>query len=388
MTNPLKIVADAHIWGVKSAFASLPGFDVELCILESSEIRHRALLDADILLTRSATRVDAALLEGTPVRFAATATIGDDHYDKAWLESHGIAHANAAGSSTESVVEYLAATLLHLHTTGRIDIPSTTLGIIGVGRIGSRLAEFAGSWGIRVLRNDPPRARKEGSEGFSTLDTVLEKADLISLHTPLIRHGEDRTLHLLDGDCLARFRGNGIINAARGSCVDNHALDRWLDTDSARYAVLDCWEHEPDISRVLLAHPGCLLPTPHIAGHSLDGKAANTLYVYEALCEFLGVTTEWSPGLDGGDRIPLQIEASGDDWQQLQAIVRQLYPILNDAETMRGWLDLSAEELPRAFATFRRHYPERRSWPAFAVRLDRPAESLRKKAAAIGIHIL
>jgi len=388
MSKPLKIVADAHIWGVKSAFSSLPGFDVELCVMESRAISPRALHDADILLTRSATRVDAALLGGTPVRFAATATIGDDHYDKAWLESQGISHANAAGSSTESVVEYLAAALLHLHAVGQIDIPATTLGIVGVGRIGSRLAEFAESWGMQVLRNDPPRARLEGSGTFVSLDTILEEADLISLHTPLIRQGEDCTVHLLDAERLSRFEGMGIINAARGSCVDNHALELWLDADSARYAVLDCWEHEPDISRVLLANPGCRLPTPHIAGHSLDGKAANTLYIYEALCSFLGIKPTWSPGLDDGERIELQVETSGDDWQQLQAIIRHLYPIRRDSDTMRSWLDLTADELPQAFAAFRRHYPERRGWPAFSVHLQQPTESLSKKAAAIGIHIV
>lgn len=388
MAKPLKIVADAHIWGVKSAFSSLPGFDIELCIMESGAISPRTLHDADILLTRSATRVNAILLGGTPVRFAATATIGDDHYDKAWLESQGIGHANAAGSSTESVVEYLATALLHLHAVGHIDIPTTTLGIVGVGRIGSRLAEFAESWGMRVLRNDPPRARLEGTETFVPLDTLLEEADLISLHTPLIRHGEDCTVHLLDAERLSRFRGPGVINAARGSCVDNHALEHWLDADSTRYAVLDCWEHEPAISRVLLANPGCLLPTPHIAGHSMDGKAANTLYIYEALCRFLGVTPEWSPGLDSGERIPLPVATSGDDWQQLQTIVRQLYPIQRDSETMRGWLDLTADELPQAFSSFRRHYPERRGWPAFAVHLQQPTDSLRKKAAAVGIHIV
>lgn len=387
LSRPLCIVADAHIWGVASAFSSLPGFDVDLRTLENREITRRQLAEADILLTRSATRVDAKLLEGTPVRFVATATIGDDHFDKGWLDAHGIAHANAAGSSTESVIEYLAAALLHLHITGKIDIPSTTLGVIGVGRIGSRLADFCEAWGMRVMRNDPPRARQEGRNGFVSLDTLLAKADLVSLHTPLIRSGKDCTLHLLDGLQFERFAGTGIMNAARGGCVANPALTRWLDADTAHYCVLDCWEHEPDISRILLAHPGCLLPTPHIAGHSIDGKAANTLYAYEALCRFLNVPPQWKPGLRGGQQIELAIDASGDDWHQLAAIVRHLYPISRDADAMRSWLDLTAEQLPAAFTDFRRHYPERRGWQAYSVRLGNPGDGLRKKAAAIGIHI-
>jgi len=388
MSKPLTIVADAHIWGAKAAFSELPGFDVRLRLLENREINRQALLDADILITRSATRVNADLLAGTSVRFAATATIGDDHYDKAWLDNQGIAHANAAGSSTESVVEYLATVLLHLHSLGRIDIPATTIGVIGVGRIGSRLADFCESWGMRVLRNDPPRARLEGKGNFAALDTLLAKADLISLHTPLIRHGEDHTLHLLDEERLHGYQGRGIINAARGACVDNSALLDWLDDDDTRFAAIDCWENEPDISRVLLAHPGCLLPTPHIAGHSLDGKAANTQYAYEALCQFLGITPFWTPGLTGDKRISVMMDIPGDDWQQLQMIAEQLYPIGRDTETMRSWLDLTAAELPQAFTSFRRHYPERRGWPAFAVHVEQASDELRKKAAAVGIHIL
>jgi len=388
MGAPLTIVADAHIWGAKAAFAELPGFNVSLHLLENREITRQALQDADILLTRSATRVNAELLSGTPVRFAATATIGDDHYDKAWLDSQGIAHANAAGSSTESVIEYMAAALLHLHAVGRIDIPATTIGIIGVGRIGSRLADFCESWGMRVLRNDPPRARHESRGNFAPLGTLLAEADLLSLHTPLIRHGEDQTVHLLNTESLQRFQGRGIINAARGACVDNSALIHWLDGADERFAVIDCWEHEPDISRVLLAHPGCQLPTPHIAGHSLDGKAANTLYTYEALCLFLGITPGWTPGLIGETRIPIGLDIAGDDWHRLHLIAEQLYPISRDAETMRSWLDLSATELPQTFTAFRRHYPERRGWAAFELRLEDASDGLRKKAAAVGIHIL
>ncbi|PJC69820.1 MAG: erythronate-4-phosphate dehydrogenase, partial [Zetaproteobacteria bacterium CG_4_8_14_3_um_filter_59_5] len=127
----LNIVADAHIWGVESAFSSLPGIDVSLHVMEASEINRHALLHADALITRSGTKVNAQLLAGTPVRFAATATIGDDHFDKVWLDEQAIVHANAAGSSTGSVIEYMLTTLLELHARGLIDLPATRIGIIG-----------------------------------------------------------------------------------------------------------------------------------------------------------------------------------------------------------------------------------------------------------------
>ncbi|ATX81330.1 4-phosphoerythronate dehydrogenase [Mariprofundus ferrinatatus] len=293
MSSPLKIVADAHIWGVRSAFTQLNGLNSELTVLENRDITREKLLNTDILLTRSSTRVNAELLQGTPVRFAATATIGDDHFDKRWLDANGITWANAAGSSTGSVIEYMVTLLLYLHQQGRISIPSTTIGIVGAGRIGSALGKVCEAIGMKVLLNDPPRMRIEGDADFSSLDGVLERADLISLHTPMINTGEDTTWHLINSGVLDRFQGNGLINAARGGCVDNAALLRWLDGDASRFAALDCWEFEPSPMQSLIKHPQMAVATPHIAGHSLDGKAANTLYVYRALCRFLSIEADW-----------------------------------------------------------------------------------------------
>jgi len=359
----LKIVADAHIWGVESAFSALPGFDVALRVMESREISHDVLKDVDILLTRSSTRVNANLLKGTSVRFAATATIGDDHYDKPWLEANGIEWANAAGSSTGAVIEYMMATLLELHVRRLISIPDMTLGIIGVGRIGGTLATVCESLGMELLLLDPPRARIEGGRGFSSLDRMLREADVITLHTPLIREGEDKSLHLIDADFLSRFCGRGIINAARGGCVENNALADWLDGDAGRFAILDCWEGEPLVSRRLLAHPQLVIATPHIAGHSLDGKAANTQYVYDALCRYLGLRPEWSM-----ERVlPLNptVVLNGcdtDAWSDAHAAATTLYPIMQDVDEMRSWTGLNDDALARSFSEYRRHYPERRSW--------------------------
>ena len=362
-SRSLTIVADAHIWGVVSAFASLPGFDVDLRVMENHEITNEALKDADILLTRSSTRVNADLLEGTPIRFAATATIGDDHYDKAWLEANGIQWANAAGSSTGSVLEYMITALLELHGRGHIFIPDTTLGIIGAGRIGGALATLCQTMGMATLLNDPPREREEGSDCFSPMDELLSDADVITLHTPLLREGMDKTFHLIDAALLSRFRGRGIINAARGGCVDNDALADWLDESGERFAVIDCWEGEPLVSRRLLGNPQVVLATPHIAGHSLDGKAANTQYAYHALCSYLGIEPEWSMALLLPADDDVEVAACSEDvWRCMHSLASALYPMMQDVEAMRGWLTCSDDALAKAFASYRRHYPVRRSW--------------------------
>jgi len=386
MSAKLNIIADAHIWAVESAFSKLPGFDVDLTVRETSLITPDAVHLADILLTRSSTRVNADLLDGSSVRFAGTATIGDDHYDKAWLDAHHIGWANAAGSSTDSVIEYMITALLELHTRGLINIPDTTIGIIGVGRIGGKLAGLCKAMGMTVLRNDPPRARAEGADGFVSLDHVLEHADILTLHTPLIRDGMDCTVQLLGDKHLARFRGHGIINAGRGACIDNLALADWLDEDSKRFAVLDCWEREPSPDKRLLSHPGMAVATPHIAGHSIDGKAANTLFLYNALCAFLHIDPIW----DMHDHLPAPslthtIQAAGDCWHQLHAAAAWLYPLHEDDDTMKSWPDLTHSELPNAFTGYRRHYPERRGWQYTPIHFAHADADTLRLAHAIGI---
>lgn len=384
----LKIIADAHIWGAESAFSSIPGFDVELELLEQRDICREALIDADILLTRSSTRVNAALLDGTSVRFTATATIGDDHFDKAWLDARGIGWANAAGSSTGSVIEYMLAALLELHRRQLLSIPDTTLGIIGVGRIGGALAGVCEAMGINLLLNDPPRQRA-GETGFSPIDDLLQQADVVTLHTPLIRGGRDRSEHLVDATFLECFQGRGIINAARGGCIDNSALMNWLGRDGRRWAVLDCWEGEPAISRELLNHSQVAIATPHIAGHSLDGKAANTQYAYDALCHYLDVEPVWRMEAE----LPVvtdefDLPCSDDPWSGLHALVAKLYPIMRDDAEMRSWGALEERGLAAAFSTFRRHYPVRRSWSGVTVKMAAVDGLLAKTAQQMEMHVV
>lgn len=386
MSKPLIIVADAHIWGAREAFSQLPGYNVELRLLEHPAITRETVRDADILLTRSSNRVDASLLQGSRIRFAATATIGDDHYDIPWLEQQGIVWANAAGSSTGSVIEYMIAVLLELQAGGFIDIPQTSIGIIGAGRIGGRLAEICRNLGMQVLLNDPPRARREGDAGFVSLDAMFQQADVISLHTPLTLEGPDPTWHLLDAERLQSFRGKGIINAARGACLDNRALLDWLQEDAGRWSVLDCWEHEPDILQPLLAHRQCVIATPHIAGHSLDGKAANTLYVYRALCRFLGIEPVWNPDDALPQAQPLELPATGESWHDLHAAVQKLYPLMRDVHAMRGWSKLDETQRARAFRQYRRHYPERRAWHLVPVHFKTRDHRLPQLAKTIGIR--
>lgn len=389
MSRKLKIVADAHIWGVESAFSELGTFNVQLEVMENRHINSETVKHCDILLTRSSTKVDADLLHGSHVKFVATATIGDDHYDKQWLDHHGIIWANAAGSSTRSVIEYMITSFLYLHHQGDICIPETTIGIIGAGRIGSALATVCESMGMNILLNDPPRARHESDKQFCSLDKLLAQSDVISLHTPMIRTGEDTTYHLIDSKRLRQFQGFGIFNAARGDCIDNHALLDWLNRQSHHFAALDCWEFEPSPLQELFTHTQMALATPHIAGHSLDGKAANTLYIYRALCNYLQITPNWSPEASlPASPETVSIDNSDDYWKVLYQAANTLYPLPDDHDSMRSWGELTQSELPNAFRGYRRHYPERRAWECCPLHFDTTDDTLMQLAQAFGMKIV
>ncbi len=359
--NLLKIIADEHIWGVKSACEHLSGYDVDLSVLPPKDITANAVKDVDVLLTRTGTKVGAVLLAGSSVRFAGTATIGDDHYDKAWLDAHGISWATAAGSSTGSVLEYILAALLELQAQHIINLSSMTLGMIGAGRIGGKLVDICKALGIKVLVNDPPRQRMEGDAGFVSLDDLLNQSDIITLHTPLITEGEDKTQHLLDDKHLNAFQGKVIINAARGSCIDNTALLSWLNSKQAVYAVLDCWENEPAILPELLEHKQCVIATPHIAGHSLDGKAANTQYIYEALCNYLNIKPVWHMNDDLPD-VSFVCDEKIESWAALHDKVSEVYPIKKDHDALVACAGFNRSGIAERFVYLRRHYPVRRAW--------------------------
>lgn len=345
MTQNYKLIIDSNVWGGADAFAHLG----EAVILAHQDITSQSIHHAHTLITRSSTRANADLLTGSSVRFVGTATIGDDHVDKAYLASQNITFSSAAGSSTDAVVEYMLAAFFTLENMSKLSFSNDKLGIIGVGRIGSLLNQACGKLGLQTLLNDPPRGLS------ASLDDVLEHADILTLHTPLEHDGEHPTYHLLDADKLSKFKGKGIINAGRGACIDNVALLDWLNQDDEHFAVLDCWEDEPNINLDLLKHPQVLIATPHIAGHSLDGKAANTYFVYKDLCAFLEVKPTWH--MDAA--LPEINQVLAKDLSK-SGLALTMYPIQNDTQAMKD--AAVGADFTTWFSSYRKNYPIRRSW--------------------------
>lgn len=347
-----------------------------------SEISKKHLINADGLITRTRTICNRDLLEGTSLRFIASATIGFDHIDTVYCRENGIEWTNAPGCNSSSVEQYLVSTLLWLSIHRRIRLSGLCLGVIGVGHVGSKVARAARSLGMKVLLNDPPREREEGSTEFVSIEVLKKQADIISLHVPLNLDGADRTYHLADSEFLRGLRKGAIlINTSRGAVVDGKALLNAIRDGQLSDVVLDVFETEPFIERELLA--ALTLATPHIAGYSLDGKARGTLMSVRAMSRYfkLGMD-QWSPASIPAPEDPeiLMDAADGSVPELLWEIYNQTYDVSSD--------DFRLRSAPDKFEKLRSDYPFRREPSAYAVRLFQGFPEIRAMLENLGFDVL
>ncbi len=311
----MKIVADAYIPFLKGLLDDV----AQVEYLSPDKITADAVKDADALIIRTRTKCNASLLLGSTVQFIATATIGYDHIDTNFCAQNGITWTNCPGCNANSVVNYIHAVITYLlkdHLAGK------TIGIIGVGNVGRRVAEMAKQLGMNVLLNDPPRAQKEGPSGFVSLQEIQKQANIISIHTPL----NPDTHHLINKAFLENCSQTPlIINAARGEVCHTPDLLEYPGK-----IALDCWEGEPHISIELLNKVS--IGTPHIAGYSVDGKANGTRMAVEAVCRHFGIDKHIHIQVPGEKGLPYYVEGESN----------------------------ALKAHPEWFEAFRNHYPIRR----------------------------
>ena len=374
----MKIVCDNKIpflRGVLEPFA-------QVVYLPGKETTPEVVRDADALITRTRTKCNEALLKGSQVQVIATATIGFDHIDTAWCDRNGIFWENAPGCNSGSVQQYIASVLVTLARKYGFRLADKTLGVVGVGHVGRKVARIASLLGMKVLLNDPPRARKEGSEGFVGLDELCAQSDLITVHVPLQREGEDATWHLFDRARLESLRPDQIlINSSRGPVVDNAALKDVLLSGGLKAAVLDVWEGEPDLDPELV--DALAISTPHIAGYSADGKANGTSAAVQTVSRTLGLplaTWEVEEIPAPPQALSFTVEAAGKSLQDvLTEAVLHTYDVSQDSNALRGALD--------QFERLRGDYPVRREFPAFTVSLKDGTPEMAERLKAIGFKV-
>ncbi|MBC3951104.1 4-phosphoerythronate dehydrogenase PdxB [Pseudomonas folii] len=379
----MRIVADENIPLLDAFFA---GFG-EIQHLPGRSIDRAAVAEADILLVRSVTPVTRELLEGSPVRFVGTCTIGTDHLDLDYFQQAGIQWSSAPGCNARGVVDYVLGSLLTLAEIEGVDLAQRTYGVVGAGQVGVRLIKVLKALGWNVLVCDPPRQAVEGGD-FVSLEEILQRCDVISLHTPLDKGGEHPTWHLLDQSRLQQLRhGSWLINASRGAVVDNGALhDTMLEREDLQ-AVLDVWEGEPNVNTELADL--CVIGTPHIAGYSLDGRQRGTAQIYQALCGFLGQEAQISLA----DLLPrpwlaeVTLDERTDPVWALNTLCRGVYdPRRDDADFRRSLVGSVSQ--PVAFDLLRKNYPPRREIEGLNVKINGQSAALQALVTALGAVVV
>ncbi|WP_346858063.1 4-phosphoerythronate dehydrogenase PdxB [uncultured Draconibacterium sp.] len=373
----MKIVVDNKIPYIKGALEPF----AEVVYLPGSETTKEVVKDADAIVTRTRTICNSSLLEGSKVKYIATATIGFDHIDTDYCDRAGIKWTNAPGCNAESVNQYIASALFSWSMRKRKDLAGLTIGIVGVGNVGSKVARTCEIIGMKVLLNDPPRERMEGSDKFVSLQTIQKQADIITFHVPLNMSGPDSTFHMANETFLQNLDKKPlIINSCRGEVVDTESIYNAIEANDVDGFIVDCWEDEPEINLDLLNQTE--YGTPHIAGYSKDGKANGTKMSIQAISRFfeLGIN-DWEPsGVDLPENTTIKIDGNQRrEYSILAEAILSTYDIETDDEALK--------DTPHLFEKLRGDYPVRREFDTYTIEAKNIEKVTLDKLKALGFKI-
>jgi erythronate-4-phosphate dehydrogenase len=374
----MKIIIDNKIPYIKGALEGV----AEVVYLPGSKTTPEVVKDADALITRTRTICNEQLLAGSHVKFIATATIGYDHIDTDYCHKAGIVWTNAPGCNAKSVEQYIAAALFTWALKRRVKLREKTIGIVGVGNVGSKVARFCEILGMKVLLNDPPRERKEGSQYFVSLDAIRKNADIITFHVPLYLTGEDATWHMVDSRFLSGLVNKPLlINSCRGEVFDSVEIIKSIESNTLSGFIADCWENEPGINLELLRLAD--IGTPHIAGYSRDGKANGTMMSVQAVSRFFHL------GIDNWQ--PVGVECPGNQLIEMDGTRRDEESVI--AEAILGTYDIEADDQalrnsPAFFEKLRGDYPVRREFDSYTVKTHNVPDRTTEKLSHIGFTLV
>jgi erythronate-4-phosphate dehydrogenase len=373
----MKIIIDDKIPYIKGALEPF----AEVVYLPGSQTTPQMVRDADALITRTRTICNQQLLEGSKVKFIATATIGFDHIDTGYCQKAGIAWTNAPGCNAGSVNQYIASALFAWSMRKRQDLAGKTIGIVGVGNVGSKVASLCKTIGMNVLLNDPPRERIEGPQGFVSIKKIQKEADIITFHVPLNLEGIDKTFHMAGETFLQHLSKKPLlINSCRGEVFDTEAVYNALEANDISGVILDCWENEPDIDLELLNLSE--FGTPHIAGYSKDGKANGTQMSVQAVSRFFNLGIDnWKPEkVELPENTVLAINGNQRrEYSILAEAILSTYDIENDDEALR--------ETPHLFEKIRGDYGVRREFDIYTIMAKNVEKTTLEKLEKLGFKI-
>jgi len=340
----------------------------------AGELHASMLAETDILLVRSTTCIDKDCLQKAPrLKVVGTATAGFDHFDTQALDKAGIKWFAAPGCNARAVAEYICCALLARAQEADFTLADKSLGVIGVGEVGARVANLSRRLGMRVLQYDPPKSQREPQFCSDSFESVIS-ADIVSLHVPLTKGGDFPTYKMISQKVIADLLPEQIlINASRGDVVDSDALVKHLKTEQTKSfsALTDCWSGEPIINKELIHLSD--IATAHIAGHTLEGKARGTESLYQQLCAFLGIEpsrqlVDFLPKMAANVHVEsalTDIKKHGVTQQTLHALSKCFYNIREDESTFRTFMQSN-----ESFSEYRRSYPVRREFDAISLAMN------------------
>ena len=377
------IIADENIPGVDDAFSVFG----EVRKLHGRHMTASDIKDAEVLLVRSITKVNEELLSGSKVKFVGSATIGTDHVDLDWLRQQGICFSNAPGCNAVSAAEYVLAAVLKLVHQQEMNLTEKTVGIIGCGNVGSRVKARFEAMGITCLVCDPPRAEKEGDAGFVDMQAI-SRADIVTVHVPLVTQGQYPTLGLLDASFISQLNPlSTLINTSRGDVMDEQALKQRLIQQADLNTVLDVWENEPAIDAELVALTS--IATPHIAGYSTDGKLRATGQLHDAYSHFIKQHPVWNYR----QVLPVPAESiitlqDGEVTEVISEALSKVYGITRDDAALRFLFEDVSTDVAAGFDLLRKQYPVRRECSAYGVRGEMLSATVRSALQVFGFGLI
>lgn len=352
--------------------------------------------NADALLVRSITKVNAALLDGSNVKFVGTATIGVDHIDQPYLAANNIGFSAAPGCNARSVAEYFVAALLHLHARRSLcpeGFAGKTLGVVGHGNVGKQVAAIAPALGLNVLVSDPPLSDAGATPPpgeFLSLHELASRCDIITFHTPLTKAGPHPTLRLADAAFFEALpKPIVLMNMGRGEVFDEPAVIAARDAGRLSHLVLDVFPGEPEVSAELGKRAD--LVSPHIAGYSIQGKLNGTTQIHDAFCAHFGLAKK--AGVDYPKPVAPVIDFAAFALPEdattetaLDAVVRHAYDVTRDDAGLRAFL--GDADIATSFDLLRKRYPVRQEFAGFTVmNVSAEKKSLHQKLSALGFQV-
>ena len=377
----MKLIIDENISFGKEAFSNLG----KVTFVHGRKINNNMLKDADVLVARTITKVNEELLSGTKVKFVGTATIGTDHIDLNYLQENGIEFACAAGCNSNAVKEYVLAAVSQIFKQYDMDIKDKSIGIIGVGNIGTKVAAISETLGLKIVRNDPPLQRETGSDTYSNLEDAL-RCDIITCHVPLITDGKDKTVHLINEEALRLIKPGALfINSSRGTVVNNKTLRERIEKHKDIFITLDVWENEPNIDNNLMNIIN--IATPHIAGYSLEGKVNGTTIIYNALCNYMDVSPVWSPNMPEISNRQIDIGDADTTLDLLNNLLNKSYPIANDDKLLREQNSIAEDQRGSHFDGLRKNYYFRRELQNYFVTSSQVKSTHENILKDLGVNI-